>query len=80
MIAKFADGQGRWRLDGTIVWKLKLVRRLEASEDKIAHTVDHWFDRVIGGFVTKFVVDTLVSYNKVEPRFFKGLQGNYLGV
>ena len=29
-IAKLVDDQGRWRLDGPIVWTSELVRRLEA--------------------------------------------------
>jgi len=28
--------------------------------------------------VTKFMVDTLVSYSEAEHRFFKGSRGNYL--
>ena len=43
-IAKLENNQGRCRLDKPIVWTLELVRRLEASEDKIAHAVDHWLD------------------------------------
>ena len=77
-IAKLVDDQGKWRLDGPIVWTLELVRRLEASEDKIVCVVDHWLDCVIRGFVTKFAVDTSVSYIEVEQRFFKGTRGKYL--
>lgn len=65
-IAKLEDGQGRWRLDGPIVWTAELMQILEAFEDKIAHVVDHWLDRVIGVFVTEFTVDTSVSYSKAE--------------
>ena len=43
-IAKLEDDQGRWRLDSPIVLTPELVRRLEASEDKIARAVDHWLD------------------------------------
>jgi len=43
-IAKLTDDQGRWRLDGPILWTPELVWRLEAYEDKIAHTVNHWLD------------------------------------
>jgi len=77
-IAKIADNQGRWRLDGPIVWTPELVQKLEASEDKIAHAVNHWLDHIIGVFVTKFTVDTSVSYNEAERCFFKGLRGKYL--
>ena len=34
-IARLADSQGRCRLDKPIVWTPELVRRLEASEDKV---------------------------------------------
>jgi len=77
-IAKFVDVQGRWRLDNPIVWTSELVQRMEASEDKLTHVVNHSLDRVIGRFVTEFAVDTLVSYNEVERHFFKGLRGKYL--
>ena len=55
---KLADSQGRWKLDGPIVWTPELVQILEASEDKITRTFDHWLDRIIGGFMTEFAVDT----------------------
>lgn len=77
-LAKLTDSQGRWKLDNPIVWTLELVQRLEASENKIALVIDNWLDRIIGGFVTEFVVDTSVSYNEVEKIFFKGPQGKYL--
>lgn len=65
-LAKLTDSQGRWKFDNPIVWTLELVRRLEASENKILRDVDHWLDRIMGGFVTKFTNDTSVSYNEVE--------------
>ena len=48
------------------------MRRLEASKDQIACTVDHWLDWIIGGFITEFAVDTLVSYSEAEQCFLKG--------
>ena len=57
---------------------LELVCRLEASEDKIMHTVHHWLDQIIGGFITVFVVDTSVSYIKAERCLLKGLRGKYV--
>ena len=71
-IMKLADGQGRWRLDDPIVWTLELVWKLEAYEDKIVHTIYHWLDHIIGGFVTEFMVDTSVSYSEAECHFLKG--------
>jgi len=40
-IARLADSQGRYKLDQPIVWTPELVRRLEASEDKITRAIDH---------------------------------------
>ena len=77
-IMKLADSQGRWKLDGPIVRTPELVRRLEASEYKIAHAVDHWLDQIIGGFITEFVVDTSVSYSEAERCFLKGPRGKYV--
>ena len=54
------------------------MRRLEASEDNIACTVDHWLDRIIGGFIIEFAVDTSVSYSEAEHRFLKGPRGKYI--
>ena len=51
-ILNLVDSQGRCRLDKPIEWTLELVRRLEASRDKIAQAVDHWLNRIIGGFIT----------------------------
>jgi len=72
------DGQGRWRLNGPIVWTPELVWILEASNAKIMHVVNHWLDHVIEGFVIEFTVDTSVNYSEAERRFFKGLRGMYL--
>ena len=77
-ITRLAHSQGRCKLDQPIVWTLELVRRLEASEDKIARAVDHWLDRIIGGFITEFAVDTTVSYSEAERRFLKGPRGKYI--
>lgn len=75
---KLADSQGRCKFDRPVMWTPELVHRLEASEDKIACIVDHWLDRIIGGFITDFTIDTLVSYSEVERHFLKGPRGKYI--
>ena len=40
-IAKLVDSQGRCKIDKLIVWTPELVRRFQASEDKIACAIDH---------------------------------------
>ena len=74
-IMKLENTQGRYRLHKLIVWSPKLVHKLELSGDKIVRAVDHWLDQIIGGFITKFVVDTTISYSEVERRFLKGPRG-----
>jgi len=68
---KLADSQGRWKLDAIIVWTPVLVRRLEASEDKITCTVDHWLDCIIGGFVTELEVKTQLAIMRQRDDFYK---------
>jgi len=77
-IAKLADNQGKWKLNSPILWTLELVRRLEASEDKITRVIDHWLDLIIGGFIIEFAVDTSVSYSEAERCFLKGPRGKYV--
>jgi len=43
-IKKLVYCQGRCRLHKLIAWTPELVRRLEASEENITHTIDHWLD------------------------------------
>ena len=77
-IARLVNSQGRCTLNQPIVWTLELVHKLEASEDKIAWAMDHWLDWIIGGFTTKFAMDTNVSYDEAERRFLKGPQDRYI--
>ena len=72
-IARLADSHGRCKLDQSIVWTPELVRKLDASKDKIVRAMDHWLDWIIGGFITEFVVDTTVNYSKAKQCFLKGL-------
>lgn len=44
----------------------------------ISRVVDSWIDGILGRFVTKLTVDSIVSYNKREQSFFKGLPGKLL--
>ena len=77
-IAKLVDSQARCRLDKPIVWTPELVCRLEALEDKIVRAMDHWLDRIIGGFIIEFAIDISISYSEAERRFLKGPRGKYI--
>jgi len=71
-IGKLADNVGRCRLDQPIMGTPELVHRLEATKDRRADAVDHWLDRIIGGFITEFAIDTTVSYSEAERKFLQG--------
>jgi len=60
------------------MWTPELVQRLKATEDKLAHVVNHWMDRVIGGFITEFVIDTTMRYSEPERWFLQGPWGRYI--
>lgn len=53
-------------LNKLILWTLELVKKIEASEYTIVQSVDHWLDWIIGGFITKFVIDTTMRYSEAE--------------
>jgi hypothetical protein len=40
--------------------------------------VDHWFDSAIGGYITEFSIDKVVSYSQAKRYFFKESRGNVL--
>lgn len=77
-LARIANNYGRGRLEQPIVWTRELVRRLEASKDKITQAVDHWLYRIIGGFITKFMINTNVSYKEEKLCFLEGPRGKYI--
>ena len=77
-ITRLANIVESCRLDQPIVWMPELVRRTEASEEKIACAVDNWLDQIIGGFITEFIIDTTVSYSEVERCFLQGPRGKYI--
>jgi len=46
--------------------------------NKISHVVDLWLYSIVGGYITKFVVDFTQSYSATERDLFKGLHIRYL--
>ena len=75
---RLVDSTRRCKLDQLIVWTPELERRLEAFEDKITWTIDHWLDQILGGFITEFTMGTTVSYNEAERCFLKGPRGKHI--
>ena len=44
----------------------------------ISISVDFWINSILEGYVTKFIVEAITSYSKVEGHFFQGPRGRYL--
>ena len=78
-LTKLAKSQGSWKLNSPIVWTPKLVWILETFDNKIAWIIDHWLGRILGVFVTEFVVDTSVSYSEAEKNASKDYEVSMLG-
>ena len=53
-------------------WNPKLIQRVKIIDNRISRAVDFWIDNILGEFMTDFIIDLIVSYNKVEQRLFKG--------
>ncbi len=61
-----------------MVWNLELIQRLKSTDSRISRVVDLWIGNILEGFITKFTVDSTMSYNEAERIFFKVSQGKYL--
>ena len=61
-----------------MAWTLELVQRLKRTHKRISRVVDFYINNILGRFVTKFVVDSTISYDEAEQIFFKGPRGKYL--
>lgn len=71
-LSKLANSQGMWRLDDPILWTQGLVKHPKALENNSMQCFDHWIDHIIGGFVTKLMIDTAINSSEAERRIFKG--------
>jgi hypothetical protein len=46
--------------------------------NKFTRAIDFWLESIVAGFITKFAVDTMKSYNATEKEFLRGPQGRYI--
>jgi hypothetical protein len=77
-LARLANTQFEIRSRPLVVWTSALIKKVKRVDSVISRTVDHWFDRTIGGYITEFVVDRVDSYSQAERYFLKGPIGNFL--
>jgi hypothetical protein len=59
-------------------WNLVEITQLQQVNNKFIHAIDFWLDKIVAGFITKFVVDTTKCYNTAEQEFLKGPRGRYI--
>jgi hypothetical protein len=77
-MARLADTQFEIRSRTPVVWTLVLIQKVKRVNNVVSRVVDHWFDNTVGGYITKFVVDRVESYNQDERYLFKGPRGKFL--
>ena len=54
------------------------IEHLKQVNNKFMCAVDFWLDNIVVGFITKFAVDILKSYNTTDHEFLKGPRGRYI--
>ena len=59
-------------------WNSQLIQRLKSVRNPVSRDIDFWVDKILQGYITEFVVDTITSYSEVERNFFQGPHGRYL--
>jgi hypothetical protein len=45
-----------------------LIKQLNSVSNPTTPAVDFWLDSVLGGYITKFVVDCIQSYSVAEKK------------
>jgi hypothetical protein len=77
-LARLADTQFEVRSRLHVVWTSTLIKKVKRIDNAMSRAIDHWFDSIIGGYITEFVVDRIESYSQAERYFFKGPRGKFL--
>ena len=45
-------------------WTPQLIEQLKEVRNPITRAIDFWIDNILEGYITKFDVDTITSYNE----------------
>jgi hypothetical protein len=77
-LARLADTWFEIRSRPPVVWTMVLIKKVKRIDNVASREVDLWFDSTIGGYITKFSIDIVVSYSQAERYFFKGPRGKFL--
>jgi hypothetical protein len=77
-LARLENTQFEIRSRTLVFWKSTLIKKVKRVDNTVSRAVDHWFDSTIGGYITKFVVYRVESYNQAKRYLFKGPRGKIL--
>ena len=61
-----------------VEWSDQLVHEITSVSNTISRDVDFWVDSILQGYITKFAVEAITSYNEAERNFFQGSRRGYL--
>lgn len=71
LLSRIAKKKNWFKKDQPTSWNPTLIKQLRTTSNLISRAVDFWFDSILGGYITEFVVDTIKSHSKVEREFFR---------
>jgi hypothetical protein len=69
-LERLVEKTGRFNATTPRNWTPKLVRQLNFVSNPTTRAIDFWLDSILGGYVTKFAVDCIQSYNVMEKGNF----------
>jgi len=77
-LSKIAEKKNCFKKDQPTSWNPILINQLKSVSNLISQAVDFWFDSILGGYITEFIVDTIKSYSEAEREFFRGPRGKFM--
>jgi hypothetical protein len=77
-LERLVENTGRYQTTMPRNWTSELVRKLNSVSNNTSCVIDLWLESILGGYITKFVVDCTQSYNVAKRDLFKGLCGRFM--
>lgn len=68
-ISRLTERHNGFKGDEPKHWTLELIQQLKNNNNIISRDVDFRVDNILEGFITKFIVDTTISYNEANENF-----------
>ena len=51
-----------------------MIQQLKITSNTMSRDVNFWVESIMEGYITKFVVDIIVSYSEVKRNFSRDLE------